>query len=88
MANQNFSEIKMPPEFERYKKIVKWVVLLVIGIILITTTFVTVSTEENAVVLRLGRYNRTLDPGLSFVYPFGIEQVYKIIASYSKSRRR
>jgi len=78
MANQNFSEIKMPPEFERYKKIVKWVVLLVIGIILITTTFVTVSTEENAVVLRLGRYNRTLDPGLSFVYPFGIEQVYKI----------
>jgi modulator of FtsH protease HflK len=78
MANQNFSEIKMPPEFERYKKIVKWVVILVIGIVLITTMFVTVSTEENAVVLRLGRYNRTLDPGLSFVYPFGIEQVYKI----------
>lgn len=78
MANQNFSEIKMPPEFERYKKIVKWVVILIVGIVLITTMFVTVSTEENAVVLRLGKYDRTLDPGLSFVLPFGVEQVYKI----------
>lgn len=78
MANQNFSEIKMPPEFERYRKLIKWVVMAVIGIIIISTSLVTVSTEENAVVLQLGRYERTLDPGLSFVLPFGVEKVYKI----------
>lgn len=78
MANQNFSEIKMPPEFEKYKKLIKWVVIAVLGIILISTSMVTVSTEENAVVLRLGRYERTLDPGLSFVIPFGVEKVFKI----------
>ena len=78
MANQNFSEIKMPPEFEKYKKLIKWVVAAVLAIILISTSFVTVSTEENAVVLRLGKYDRTLDPGLSFVIPFGVEKVYKI----------
>lgn len=78
MANQNFSEIKMPPEFERYKKLIKWVALFIVAIIVISTTFVTVSTEENAVVLRFGEYQRTLDPGLSFVMPFGVEKVYKI----------
>jgi membrane protease subunit HflK len=78
MANQNFSEIKMPPEFERYKKLIKWVAILIVAIIVISTTFVTVSTEENAVVLRFGEYQRTLDPGLSFVMPFGVEKVYKI----------
>lgn len=78
MANQNFSEIKMPPEFERYKKLIKWVALVIVAIIVVSTTFVTVSTEENAVVLRFGEYQRTLDPGLSFVMPFGVEKVYKI----------
>lgn len=78
MANQNFSEITMPPEFERYKKLIKWVAIFLLVIIVISTTVVTVSTEENAVVLRFGEYQRTLDPGLSFVLPFGIEKVYKI----------
>ncbi|TNE74704.1 FtsH protease activity modulator HflK [bacterium] len=78
MAKQNFSEIKMPPEFERYKKIIKYAAVVLLGVIVVSTTFVTVSTEENAVVLRFGEYQRTLDPGLSFVMPFGIERVYKI----------
>lgn len=78
MANQNFNEVKIPPEFQRYKKYITWIIALIIGVILISTTVVTVSTEENAVVLRLGKYDRTLEPGLSFVVPFGFDKVYKI----------
>ncbi|RMG01856.1 MAG: FtsH protease activity modulator HflK [Nitrospirae bacterium] len=42
------------------------------------TSFFTVSPEEVGVVLRFGRYIRTVDPGLNFKMPFGIEKVYKV----------
>lgn len=42
------------------------------------TSFFTVSPEEVGVVLRFGRYIRTVDPGLNLKIPFGIERVYKV----------
>ncbi len=38
----------------------------------------TVSPEEVGVVLTLGKYTRTTEPGLQFKLPFGIEKVYKV----------
>ena len=56
-------------------------VLAVIGalivLVLLFTTFYQVQPEEVGVVVRLGRYVRTTDPGLRVKMPF-LEQVYKI----------
>lgn len=42
------------------------------------TSFYTVQPDEEAVVLRLGRYIGTQGPGLQFKIPFGVDQVYKL----------
>ncbi len=50
---------------------------ILLGILLFSSYF-TVDTEEVGVVLRLGKFVRTVDPGLNFKLPFGIEKVYKV----------
>ncbi|MEJ2193106.1 MAG: SPFH domain-containing protein [Nitrospirota bacterium] len=42
------------------------------------TSFVAVDPEEVGVVLRFGKYVRTIDPGLNVVAPFGVEKVTKV----------
>jgi len=56
---------------------------LTIGIVfvlgsLIFTSFYTVEPDEEAVVIRLGRYFTTNQPGLHFKVPFGIDRVIKV----------
>jgi len=48
------------------------IVALIVGIVM--SSFFIVDQTEQAVVLRFGRYNRTVQPGLQFKLPFGIEQ--------------
>lgn len=59
-------------------QLIKWAGLLVIVLILLFTSFFTVGPEEVGVILRLGKYNRTVSPGLRFKMPFGIETLYKV----------
>ena len=47
-------------------------------LILALTSIRTVGPEEEGVVLNLGQYSRTVNPGLNFIAPFGIEKMYKI----------
>ncbi len=49
--------------------------LIVIGL---ATSIRTIGPEEEGVVINLGKYSRTLQPGLNFILPFGVEKVYKI----------
>jgi modulator of FtsH protease HflK len=67
------------------KDVIRWIkknlfkviiALIVFGTIITSTK--TVGPEEEGVVLNLGKYNRTLQPGLNFIVPFGIEKLYKI----------
>src|SRR6202171_4539893 len=44
-------------------------------IILMWTSFYTVQAEAEGVVLRFGKYLKTVEPGLHFKLPFGIDQV-------------
>ncbi len=56
-----------------------WLVLAaVIVIVLAATSFFVVDQTEQGVVLRLGKYNRTVGPGLQFKLPLGIEQSYTV----------
>jgi modulator of FtsH protease HflK len=61
-----------------FRKHLKKVVLGLLLLILVLTSVKTVGPEEEGVVLYVGQYNRTVDPGLHFILPFGIETMYKI----------
>ena len=53
-------------------------VLILLGVILVTTMVFTIEPEEVGVVLRFGKYVRTSPPGLNFKLPAPIERVYKV----------
>ncbi len=71
-------EIQFQRFMEKLKKNGKHVIILVIVFIALLTSVKTIAPEEEGVVLFLGKYNRTLDPGLNFIAPFGLERMYKI----------
>jgi len=60
------------------RKNLRKILLIAVLIIVAATSVKTVGPEEEGVVLMLGKYNRTLDPGLNFILPAGIEKMYKI----------
>src|ERR1700704_6828635 len=51
------------------------VLAVVAGLILIWTSYYTVQAESEGVVLRFGKFLKTVEPGLHFKLPFGIDQV-------------
>jgi len=57
---------------------VRWIVLVIICLIIVFTSWFTVDPEEVGVVLRFGKFNRTVNPGLHFKMPFSIETVFKV----------
>jgi len=57
---------------------IKSFVILVIVLLLLFTSWFTVDAEEVGVILRLGKFSRTVNPGLHFKIPFGVEQVFKV----------
>ncbi|MCX2744829.1 FtsH protease activity modulator HflK [Mangrovivirga sp. M17] len=63
---------------EFLRKYSKFLILGVLVLITIFTTVKPVGTEEEGVVIFLGKYSRTVKPGLNFILPFGIEKMYKI----------
>lgn len=65
-----------PPQVN--KNLIKWGLLGLIVLVVLYSSFFTVGPEEVGVILRLGKYTRTVNPGLNFKLPLGIEQVYKV----------
>lgn len=63
---------------EKIKRFAPRIVLLLVLLIGAITGIKTIGPEEEGVVIQLGKYNRTLEPGLNFIVPFGIEKMYKI----------
>ena len=59
-------------------KIIIVVLIAVFLIIAALSSFFVVDQTEQAVVLRLGRYSRTVGPGLQTKLPFGLEQSYNV----------
>ncbi len=60
------------------RKNIKKILLVILALIVLFTAVKTVGPEEEGVVLQLGKYNRTLQPGLNFILPLGLEVMYKI----------
>jgi membrane protease subunit HflK len=59
-------------------RVARWGISIFIVIFFLATVFYTVGPEEIGVVLRLGRYVRSTEPGLHFKLPFTIESVTKV----------
>jgi len=53
-------------------------ILFFLGLIATLQSFYTVQPKEEAVVLRLGSYLQTTQPGLHFKLPLGIDQIFKL----------
>jgi len=55
---------------------------LVLGVLILvvaaSTAFYTVEPDEEAVVIRLGKYYSTNPPGLHYKFPMGIDQIIKV----------
>ncbi|EOZ96134.1 HflK protein [Indibacter alkaliphilus LW1] len=74
--SDNRYEINIDPDWVK-----KYALRIVVGFLLLAaavTSTKTVGPEEEGVVVQLGKYNRTVLPGLNFILPYGIENMYKI----------
>ena len=56
----------------------RWLILGVLAVWIVFTSFYTVDPEEVGVELRFGKYIETTQPGLNFKLPLGIESVIKV----------
>ncbi|KPL19150.1 MAG: hypothetical protein AMJ92_04580 [candidate division Zixibacteria bacterium SM23_81] len=59
------------------KRTIGFVVIIVVGLIFLVTTFYKVGADEVGIIRRFGRYSRTTQPGLHLKWPFGIETLKK-----------
>jgi membrane protease subunit HflK len=67
---QKFKQLKIPGG---------WIILLVVVIVYLgSSAFYTVKVDEVGVIQRFGRFVRTVEPGLHFKLPRGIEKVTKV----------
>lgn len=74
MAQDQY-EININPDWIR--KYLGKVIIGIIVLVILGTAIKTVGPEEEGVVIQLGQYDRTVQPGLSFIIPF-FETMYKI----------
>lgn len=67
---QRFKQLKVPGG---------WIILLLVVLVYLgSSAFYTVAVDEVGVVQRFGKYVRTVEPGLHFKLPRGIEKVTKV----------
>jgi len=70
---------EMLKRFKEFKLPGGWIIILLAIILYLgASAFYTVAVDEVGVVQRFGRYVRTVDPGLHFKLPRGIEKVTKV----------
>ncbi|MHC5076498.1 MAG: FtsH protease activity modulator HflK [Planctomycetota bacterium] len=72
---KDFKDFKLP---KINVKVIGSVVIVILALGFIFSLWFTVEPEEVGVVLRFGKFDRTVNPGLNFKMPFGIEEVIKV----------
>ena len=76
--NDPFDELKDYLSTRLSRNGVRNILLGILAAVFIFSTLFTVAAEEVGVILRFGRYVRTVNPGLNLKLPFGIERVTKV----------
>lgn len=62
---------------EKMIKNIRLIVVIMLALFSLASTFYQVGPEEVGVIVRFGKYSRTVDPGLNTKIPF-VESVYKV----------
>ncbi|HKX92462.1 MAG TPA: FtsH protease activity modulator HflK [Sphingomicrobium sp.] len=65
--------------------IIFWILVALVGVWLVFTTMHSIGPAERGVVTQLGRYNRTLGPGVNLTLPWPIERLTKVNVSEARS---
>ena len=76
MSERDVSPPKMP--FNLSPRLLIIILAVVIVIVIATGSFFVVDQTEQAVVLRFGKYMKTVGAGLQFKLPFGIDKNYNV----------
>lgn len=69
---------KMRQDLEKALKMIGPFFILILIASTVYTSFYTVEPDEEAVVIRFGRFTQTNSPGLHFKIPLGVEDVIKV----------
>jgi membrane protease subunit HflK len=77
MAQGQDFEFTVPPQFEKVSKNIRLIIGGLVVLLLGFSTFFTVDPEEVGVVVRLGKFVETVEPGLNYKIPL-IDQVEKV----------
>ena len=75
VININGNPVKLPG-FSG-KKLLSIIVLILAGIIIFSSIY-TVEANENAVILRFGKFSAITGPGIHLKFPYGIDQVFRV----------
>ena len=67
---------------------ISYVLPLVITLLVCITSIYTIDANEQGVVLTLGKYSRTTEPGIHLKIPFWIERVYKVRVDYQYKQQK
>lgn len=81
MAKDNVFEVKMPGGGSNPGNVIRfggWAILAFVLVGLVSGVTFTIAPEEEGVVLRFGRFQRTVDPGLHFKMPPPFETLQKV----------
>src|SRR5438552_17810937 len=76
MANQPpaIQTFEMPQMPRIPVRLITSIFVVILLIVLAWTSYYTVQAESEGVVLRFGRFLKTVEPGLHFKLPFGIDR--------------
>lgn len=69
---------KMTSTVKKLQRIIPLFIILAVGALVAYSGLFIVDQTEEGVVLRFGRYHRTVGPGLHIKIPFGIESSYRV----------
>jgi membrane protease subunit HflK len=70
--------VQLRRKIEQNPFVIVAIFCLALLIPMVVTSFYTVEPDEEAVVLRFGRYTQTTEPGLHFKLPLGVDRAIKV----------
>lgn len=74
----NYEILKLKEKLKKMKGAIGTFVFLILALIATLSSYYTVEPDEEAVVIRFGKYINTTQPGLHFKIPFGVDKVIKV----------
>jgi membrane protease subunit HflK len=77
MANYRYKKIELPPQWKKYLTNIRIILLAIIALIVLISSFFQVGPEEVGVITRFGKYVRSVPSGLNVKLPI-MEKIVKV----------